>query len=431
LMDPLVCSHLLPDARTTPCPITFHSCAFTQMSEKKDAGEHKNSPPEPLHLAAAAAETGLTGSDHQQGTTATTTAQVAQAGSSKEAAMKGGTPKGADSSQRLDAALPAIRSQDVARQSQRSAAPAKKAALAGRSGPRQTLVGSLATEPGAYRVTAGDPGSSGELTDEEGDPAPPTATTTPTPPQDLQERRQQQGPSTQPSTMPVEADAPSTDLAPLILEAMVVTDSTDLDSSTRNAANKVLLVEGRPEAPSRRRMWLTLLGLLTLGVAVGISVGITQSQLTQESASLVANGTAPTAPPTFAPTSVAVMEQFLKSLPEPTQSLIESDATSPQSKAFAWISSRNHPRYEVNAMKRFKQRFALATLYYATKGGGWINNDGWLNETVNECEWSVSTRLSIPLVVCASSAPHRHALRWFVALGSGAPAPLSMTLFRV
>lgn len=309
---------------------------------------------------------------------------------SQSVAMKAGTPKASDSSKHLDSASPTARLQDVERQPQRTSAPAKKAVLAGRSEPRQTLVGSLATEPGAYRVAVGNPGSSGDLTDEDGDPTPTPAAPTPT--EDQGEQQQQPVAPvyrTQPSTTPAEADPPSMDLAPLILEATVVTDSPDLDSSTRNAANKALLVEGRPEAQNRRRMWLTLLVLLTLGLAIGISVGITQSQSTQESASQPATGTAPTSPPTFAPTSVAVMQAFLKSLPESTQSLIQSDATSPQSKAFTWISSRNHPRYEMNAMERFKQRFALATLYYAARGDSWINNNGWLNETLNECEWFV------------------------------------------
>jgi Leucine rich repeat len=372
------------------------------MLEKKDAGEGNHSPPEPLHVSAST-EAEVTGTDARGNETTT---QGAEAAASKDPVTEEDTPNAVDALQRLESASQLVRLQaSEGLQAHRTAANAKMGGLPGRSEPRETLAGSRTTEPGAYRVTVGHPGSSGELTDEEGDPIPPPAT--PTPPQDQQERQQQQGTLldlTHPSIMPV---APSADLAPLILEAMVVLDSPDHNSSTRNAANKALLVEGRPESPNRRRIWLILLGLLTLGVAVGISVGITQSRSAQGSAAQSTNGTSPTAPPTFAPTSLAVVQEFFESLPEPTQSLIKSDTTSPQSKAFTWISSRSHPRYEVDAMKRFKQRFALATLYYATSGDAWRKNDGWLNESVNECEWFVSTcsssREACLLIICHSS----------------------------
>jgi len=46
---------------------------------------------------------------------------------------------------------------------------------------------------------------------------------------------------------------------------------------------------------------------------------------------------------------------------------------------------------------RRSQRLALATLYYATAGENWTNNQGWLSYEVHECEWFSK---STPSEVC-------------------------------
>jgi hypothetical protein len=81
------------------------------------------------------------------------------------------------------------------------------------------------------------------------------------------------------------------------------------------------------------------------------------------------------------------MQEFLSGLPQTTQAEIKSNPSSPQAKALSWLSSPDHP--EITDIGRLAERFALATLFYATEGESWLRNDGWLNETMSECDWSV------------------------------------------
>lgn len=293
--------------------------------------------------------------------------------------------EGRDASQPSDSLLPRVsmESEDCHSERVTSNSMSKASTADGVETRATTDRGSQVIEPGAHRVATGRSTSSSEIRDEEGDPAPPSLS----PPQpDGSQAPPQQRLS---QNVRVDAEQSTMDLAPLILEAVVVTEATRQVATTRNSATKPVLVEGRPETPNRRRVWLILLGLLTLGVAVGISVGITENR-PKESASQSANDVAPTAPPTLAPTTVAILEDFLSSLPDPTRNMIDAYPSSPQAKAFAWLSRPQHPRYESREMWRFMQRFALATLYYSTEGDLWRKNAGWLNETVSECEWWVS-----------------------------------------
>ncbi|CAB9527458.1 Leucine Rich Repeat [Seminavis robusta] len=88
--------------------------------------------------------------------------------------------------------------------------------------------------------------------------------------------------------------------------------------------------------------------------------------------------------PTQAPTSFESL--MLSLLPEQTISAIHGVSESPQSKAFDWILEDNfHLPYLSDNRKL--QRFALATLYFATDGDNWATNTHWLNHSVHECEW--------------------------------------------
>jgi hypothetical protein len=99
----------------------------------------------------------------------------------------------------------------------------------------------------------------------------------------------------------------------------------------------------------------------------------------------------PTAPTASPPTSIT-MDEFLSTLPDVTQSEIKSNPASPQARAFAWLTSEGQP----SIVGILTQRFSLATLYFATEGEAWLRNDGWLNGTIRECEWSVLRKLSCP-----------------------------------
>ena len=56
---------------------------------------------------------------------------------------------------------------------------------------------------------------------------------------------------------------------------------------------------------------------------------------------------------------------------------------SPQGKAWKWLMS--HPK--LDSQPFLTERFALASLYFATNGTNWKNNDNWLNVTEHICNW--------------------------------------------
>jgi hypothetical protein len=58
---------------------------------------------------------------------------------------------------------------------------------------------------------------------------------------------------------------------------------------------------------------------------------------------------------------------------------------SPQEKALSWLKS--DPVVEDYSNFKALQRFALATLFYATGGTDWVSNTGWLDFNQDECDW--------------------------------------------
>ncbi|CAB9505749.1 Leucine Rich Repeat [Seminavis robusta] len=62
------------------------------------------------------------------------------------------------------------------------------------------------------------------------------------------------------------------------------------------------------------------------------------------------------------------------------------DADSHQSRAYQWLlqDSDHLPTY---SDERIIQKFALASLYFATDGNGWEDNTNWLNHSIHECSW--------------------------------------------
>jgi hypothetical protein len=101
-----------------------------------------------------------------------------------------------------------------------------------------------------------------------------------------------------------------------------------------------------------------------------------------------------THPPSYAPAVLPltpnspVVDEFLSTLPPYSLELATTNASSPQSKALTWL--RHDPLYnEYENVHRLNQRYALAVLYFSTKGRSWLNSTGWLSPE-NECDWSRS-----------------------------------------
>ncbi|CAB9518113.1 receptor-like protein kinase [Seminavis robusta] len=89
-------------------------------------------------------------------------------------------------------------------------------------------------------------------------------------------------------------------------------------------------------------------------------------------------------------TKVPIEEYILSLLPQDTISSIiidssNDDEMTAQSKAFRWVLE--DPILMTYEPWRIIQRFALATLYYATEGDQWLENTDWLSYTVHEALW--------------------------------------------
>jgi Leucine-rich repeat (LRR) protein len=76
---------------------------------------------------------------------------------------------------------------------------------------------------------------------------------------------------------------------------------------------------------------------------------------------------------------------FFEGLPQETQDTINTDNSSPQARAFDWMLQ--DPNWNTYPRNRIFQRFALATLFYATRGDLWDSSLGWLDYNVHECDW--------------------------------------------
>jgi Leucine-rich repeat (LRR) protein len=75
----------------------------------------------------------------------------------------------------------------------------------------------------------------------------------------------------------------------------------------------------------------------------------------------------------------------------PEGQLALQDPNSPQSMALQWLESSANS--DISTVESYLQRYALATLYYATNGNEWNDNTAWLSNT-NECSW-ISTASSL------------------------------------
>jgi hypothetical protein len=97
----------------------------------------------------------------------------------------------------------------------------------------------------------------------------------------------------------------------------------------------------------------------------------------------------PSPPPTTSPSPppTTFEQQSLFLFPEDSIIAIMESVNSSQSMAFQWLLQDTKHHTESLLDERTKQRFALATLYFATNGDHWYNNTNWLNHTVHECEW--------------------------------------------
>ena len=75
----------------------------------------------------------------------------------------------------------------------------------------------------------------------------------------------------------------------------------------------------------------------------------------------------------------------LSAITAPAQLL---DPLSPQGMAYDWMSNLD-TALDVCTYSTLDQRYAMATLYFSTKGDGWTKSAGWLTD-VSECSWELA-----------------------------------------
>jgi hypothetical protein len=138
---------------------------------------------------------------------------------------------------------------------------------------------------------------------------------------------------------------------------------------------------------------LILCLILVVGVSVRVSAGVvvggsggesTTSLTLSSSPSLVPStapssapsaSTTPSTPPSTAP-SFGFEVLLAQSLPTNSQGAILVEDT-PEAQAVEWL--QDDPVVSNYAELEVLQRYALATLYYATDGENWGNNNNWLD----------------------------------------------------
>ena len=165
------------------------------------------------------------------------------------------------------------------------------------------------------------------------------------------------------------------------------------DASTRSVSQGTLR-----NAKQRQTTFLFALAMLLILMAISVTLAVTllRDSDKNEAAATANDGNSSIA---SAQLWASDEEQFLwDNLPLVTQqailpngNLTDPQTSIPQRLAFDWlvqdpvfssIYNRNG-----STMTRIHQRFALATLYYATKGHSWHSKDGWLDHGNHECDW--------------------------------------------
>ncbi|CAB9520517.1 Leucine Rich Repeat [Seminavis robusta] len=217
-----------------------------------------------------------------------------------------------------------------------------------------------------------------------------------------------------------------------IMQDVVEADNVEVQIAQDDGQN----AHERAAGKNRRMMILAGLAVLLLVVIISVAVSVgsksSDGNEEQEPQEISVNATdAPTLAPSSAPTfyfDLALME----GLPNFTLASLQNQ-TSPQSMAYQWVSS--DPDLSSYNNSRRLQRFALATLYFATEGEKW-EDQNWLHygSEKNECTWfSQEDETHYPefsskyyLNHCSNDMEYVFLTPWDNGLGGTLPPELSL-----
>ena len=152
-------------------------------------------------------------------------------------------------------------------------------------------------------------------------------------------------------------------------------ESVDADDAARKEAARI-----------REIKTYALIAIIAILALVGILVIVLYPNKQEPVATVNPEISGPTSSPSQISTT---LEQFyLSLLPADTVSVILDAPNSSQALAFEWLMEDLDGALDLTH-DRIKQRFALATLFFATAGEMWVAKENWLNHSVDECTWEI------------------------------------------
>lgn len=122
--------------------------------------------------------------------------------------------------------------------------------------------------------------------------------------------------------------------------------------------------------------------IVLVGAIVGGAVGATQGG--------GASAPAPTLEPTLAPTSAPTLsgfEEIVDALSTITPYSVLTDPSTPQNAAVTWLLREDEYGIDLSDAPKLLQRYALATIYFATGGRNWTNQLQFLTNQ-DDCLWN-------------------------------------------
>lgn len=122
--------------------------------------------------------------------------------------------------------------------------------------------------------------------------------------------------------------------------------------------------------------------LIVIGAIVGGAVGATLGGSSTPASPTLA----PTASPTAAPT-LSGFEQVVDTLTTITPYSVLTDPTTPQNAAVTWIMREDEYDLDFNDSPKLLQRYALATIYFATVGANWTRQLQFMTNQ-DDCLWN-------------------------------------------
>ena len=144
-------------------------------------------------------------------------------------------------------------------------------------------------------------------------------------------------------------------------------------SSTATIETLVRMFNVKEDRGARQRV--CLIGVLIFSIIAIVITIVTGLKATNSATAEHSTLSGPTAPPTSFQQDV---------LPDYTQSAFENPI-SPQARAFYWLEHDTDRMSWSAGVAR--QRFVLATLFYASQGEHWKFSENWLSYDQPECDW--------------------------------------------